>query len=102
MIARGSFHLLHEITHTPRAAASQAAATNLEVTQSQVTSGDSLFAEQPHGLDANTNTDSNTTAKAAALKTVAIVVCVRSCDFGGTSAINGPQSMGAPTTLRRG
>jgi len=51
MIASDSFHRCHAIRHTARPAASQTAAITLDVTQSQVTTGDSLFAEQLQGLD---------------------------------------------------
>jgi hypothetical protein len=47
------------------------------VTQSHVTTGDSLFAEQPKGLDAITKTESKTAAKAHTPKTRAATLAVR-------------------------
>ncbi len=66
-----------------QATASQTAA--IDVTQSQVTTGESLFAEQPHGLDAITKTDSSTAANAHAPKTKATTLVVRRYAFGGAA-----------------
>jgi hypothetical protein len=76
MIANGSFHCFHEIQHTADAATSQTVAITLEVAQSQ-TMGDSLLAEQPHGLDAITKTDSSTAARAHAPNTKATTLVIR-------------------------
>ncbi len=89
MIASGSFHRFHDTRHTTKAATSQPAAITLDVIQSHVTTGDSLFAEQPHGLDAITTTDSRTAARAAAPKTKAMTLVVRIYEFAGTSGTNG-------------
>jgi hypothetical protein len=77
MIANGSFHRFQEIKHTANAAMSQTAAIALEVTQSQVTTGESLLAEHPHGLDAITKTDSSTAPNAQAPKTKAMTLVSR-------------------------
>jgi hypothetical protein len=89
MIANSNFHRFHDTKHTAKAAVSHAAATTLDVIQSQVTTGDSLFAEQPQGLEANTKTDSRTAARAAAPNTKAMTLVVRMYEFAGTSETNG-------------
>src|ERR1700687_4343628 len=58
----GKVHRLKAIRQTTKAATNQTAAITLDVTQSQVTPVVSLLAEQPHGLDAITKTDSSTAA----------------------------------------
>ena len=77
MIANGSFHRFQEIKHTAKAATSQTTAIALEVIQSQVTTGELLFAEHPHGRDAITKTDSSTAPKAQAPKTEAMTLVSR-------------------------
>jgi hypothetical protein len=47
------------------------------VTQSHVTTGDALLAEQPKGLEAITKTDSNSAAKAHTPKTKAMTLVAR-------------------------
>ena len=81
------------IRQTTKAATNQTAATTLDVTQSQVTPVVSLLAEQPHGLDAITETDSSTAANAHAPKATAMKLVIRRGGLGGTAAINGAQSM---------
>lgn len=61
----------------------------LDVIQSQVTTGDSLLAEQPHGLEAITKTDSSTTARAHAPKKKAMPLVVRRYEFAGALGTNG-------------
>ena len=77
IIASARFHRFHAIKPMLKPAASQTAAINLEVTQSHVTSGVSLLAEQPQGLEAITKTESNTAATAHAPKTKARMLVVR-------------------------
>jgi hypothetical protein len=71
IIASARFHRFHTIRHGDKPATSQTTAITLDVTQSHVTTGDALFAEQPHGLEAITKTESNTAATAHAPKTKA-------------------------------
>jgi hypothetical protein len=52
--ASASGHRFHEIREIARAATSHPAATHLDVPQSQLTVGELLDNEQPHGLDAIT------------------------------------------------
>jgi len=47
-------HRFQDTSEMTSAAVSQAAATHLDVTQSQLTAGDELEMEQPHGLEAIT------------------------------------------------
>ena len=60
----------------PKATRSPTAATARDVTQSQVTTGESLLVEQPHGLDAITKTDMRTAIRAAAPKKKAMRVVI--------------------------
>jgi hypothetical protein len=85
MTASTSFHRFHAITHTAKPATSQMAAITLEVTQSQVTMGEALLAEHPHGLDAITKTDRSTAPKAQAPKTRAIALVIRGNALGRAS-----------------
>jgi hypothetical protein len=98
MTANGSFHRFHAIRHTAKPAASQTAAITLDVTQSQVTTGESLFAEQPHGLEAITKTDSSTAANAHAPKTKAMTLVVRRYAFGGAAVTTRLSLWGAKTS----
>jgi hypothetical protein len=88
MIANSNFHRFHETKQTAKAAASQTAAITLDVIQSQVTTGDSLFAEQPQGLDAITKTDSRTAPRAPTPKAKAMTLVVRISEFAGASETN--------------
>ena len=83
MIANGSFHRFHAIMHTARPAASQTPAISLDVAQSQVTTEESLFAEQPHGLDPIANAESSTAASAHTPKTKAMTWVARRVALGG-------------------
>jgi hypothetical protein len=76
-IASARFQRFNAIRPKDKPARSQATAITLEVTQSQVTTGDPLLAEQPKGLDAITKTESNTAAKAHAPKTNARTLVAR-------------------------
>jgi hypothetical protein len=76
--ANAEVHRFHEITQTAHAATSHIAATHLDVTQSQVTAGESLDAEQPHGLEAMTKTESRAANSARAANTRAMKLVVRS------------------------
>jgi hypothetical protein len=80
MMASGSFQRFQATRQMARPVASQMAATTREVIQSQVTTGDSLVAEQPHGLDAMTKTESRTANTAAAAKAKAVMLVVRTAD----------------------
>lgn len=83
IIAIGSFHRFHEVKHTANAAMSQTAAIAFEVTQSQVTTGESLLAEHPHGLDAITKTDNSTAPNAHAPNNKAMALVIRRNKSGG-------------------
>jgi hypothetical protein len=71
IIASARFHRFHAIRHGDKPATSQTPAITLDVTQSHVTRGVSLLAEQPKGLETITKTESNTAATAHAPKTKA-------------------------------
>src|ERR1700694_134793 len=88
MIASGSVQRFHETKLTPKAARRKTAAINRDVTQSQLTTGESLLAEHPHGLDAMTKTDSKTATSAAAPKTKAMMLVVRACGLAAESEAN--------------
>jgi hypothetical protein len=77
MIASARNHRFQASKHGDKPATSQTTAMTLEVTQSQFTTADPLLAEQPKGLDAITNTDSNSAATAHAPKTNAMPLVVR-------------------------
>lgn len=64
--------LFQESTHTTRPSSSHTKATSFEVLQSQLTSGDSLLDEHPHGLDAITKADQTRAAVAATMNAAAI------------------------------
>jgi hypothetical protein len=90
--ASGKVHRLNAIRQTTKAATNQRLAITLDVTQSQVTPVVSLLAEQPHGLDAITNTDISTAASAHTPNTTAMMLVVRSGGLGGAEATNRAQS----------
>ena len=71
IIASARYHRFKAIRHGVKPATSQTTAIPLDVTQSHVTKGDPLVAEQPNGLEAITKTESNTAATAHAPKTQA-------------------------------
>lgn len=104
MATNANHHPFHEIRQTAKPPASQTPAITLDVTQSQVTVGDSLFAEHPHGLDDITKTDSSTAATARVLKTIAITLVIRSCRSREGSAVTGVRVYGSRllTPIQRG
>src|SRR5258708_385361 len=71
IIDSARYQRFNPISPRDNPAISQTTATALDVTQSQVTTGDWLFAEQPNGLDAITKTESNPAATAHAPNTKA-------------------------------
>src|ERR1700686_2739870 len=89
-IARGIVHRFHATKVMPKATIRKRAAITLDVVQSQVTAEDWLPAEQPHGRDAITNTDSRTAARAAAANPTAILLVVRTSWFAAFSETNLP------------
>jgi hypothetical protein len=85
IIASARFHRFHAIRHGDKPAISQTTAITLEVTQSHVTPEDALFAEQPHGLEAITKTESTTAATAHAPKTIAMTLVIRRWALGAAT-----------------
>ena len=77
MIASASFHRFNAMKHTPRPTISQTPATDLDVAQSQVITGESLETEQPHGREAITKADSKTMANAATPNVTATPCAIR-------------------------
>ena len=75
--ASTSAHRLQEIRHMASAATNQIAASHRDVIQSQVTTGDWLETEQPHGLDHITKTESTAASSARAANTSAMRVVGR-------------------------
>jgi hypothetical protein len=83
--ARATVHLFQEITEIASATTSQAAPTHRDVTQSQLTAGESLDIEHPQGLDTITKTDRRADSSARAAKARAIDRVARSAAFRETA-----------------
>jgi hypothetical protein len=77
MAANASVHRFNETRQMASATTSQAAANHRDVTQSQLTTGDWLDTEQPHGLDHMTNTESRAASSARAANPSAMKVVER-------------------------
>jgi hypothetical protein len=78
MAASATVHRFQEITEIANATTSQTAPTTRDVTQSQLTAGDSLVIEQPHGLETITNTDRSAARRATTAKAMAMELVARS------------------------
>jgi hypothetical protein len=81
MAASAIVHRFHEIAAIATATISQAAPIHLDVTQSQLTVGEALDADQPNGRLIITNTDSRAARNAKAANPSAMVRVVRKTLF---------------------
>jgi len=83
--ARATVHRFQEITAVVSATPNHAPPNHRDVTQSQVTIGEPLDIEQPHGLETITTTESRAASSATAQKAMAIDLVVRSATFRDTA-----------------
>jgi hypothetical protein len=85
MAASATVHRFQEITEIPSATTNQTAPNTRDVTQSQLTVGESLVIEQPQGLETITNTDRMAASMATTAKAMAMEPVARSLAFRETA-----------------